>query len=137
MVLIPSGKSRRMAATCIGSCRSGLGSGTPRARGLRTASTSYSRWFTKNHVDLWAMRETGDLFRKVNHEPVRLTSGPLNFISPQANADGTKIYAVGEQPRSELVRYDAKSGQFLPYLGGMSISDVGFSPDGQWLAYSI
>ncbi len=82
------------------------------------------------------MRETGDLFRKVNHEPVRLTSGPLNFISPQANADGTKIYAVGEQPRSELVRYDAKSGQFLPYLGGMSISDVSFSPDGQWVAYS-
>jgi serine/threonine protein kinase/Tol biopolymer transport system component len=90
----------------------------------------------QGHVDLWAMREKDDLFHKVNREPVRLTSGPLNFISPQANADGTKIYAVGEQPRTELVRYDAKSGQFLPYLGGMSIGDVSFSPDGQWVAYA-
>jgi hypothetical protein len=45
------------------------------------------------------------------------------------------IYAVGEQPRAELVRYDAKSGQFLPYLDGASITDVSFSPDGHWLAY--
>jgi Tol biopolymer transport system component len=42
---------------------------------------------------------------------------------------------VGEQPRAELVRYDAKSGQFLPYLDGASITDVSFSPDGHWLAY--
>jgi Tol biopolymer transport system component len=34
-----------------------------------------------------------------------------------------------------LVRYDAKSGQFLPYLDGASISEVSFSPDGQWVAY--
>ncbi len=50
-------------------------------------------------------------------------------------ADGKKIYAVGVQPRAELVRYDAKSGQFLPYLEGASITDVSFSRDGQWLAY--
>jgi serine/threonine protein kinase len=90
----------------------------------------------QNHADLWAIREKGDLFHKVDHQPVRLTSGPLNFRSPQANADGTKIYAVGEQPRAELVRYDAKSAQFVPYLGGASVTDVNFSPDGQWVAYT-
>jgi eukaryotic-like serine/threonine-protein kinase len=90
----------------------------------------------QNHVDLWAIREKGDLFNKVDHQPVRLTSGPLNFKSPQANADGSKIYAVGEQPRAELVRYDAKSAQFVPYLGGASVTDVSFSPDGQWVAYA-
>jgi Tol biopolymer transport system component len=34
-----------------------------------------------------------------------------------------------------LVRYDAKSAQFQPYLGGASISEVSFSPDSQWVAY--
>ena len=89
----------------------------------------------QNRMDLWAIREKGDLFHKVDHRPVRLTSGPMGFNGPQPSVDGKKIYAVGVQPRAELVRYDAKSGQFLPYLEGASISDVSFSRDGQWLAY--
>ena len=92
--------------------------------------------FHQNRMELWAIREKGDLFHKVDHRPMRLTSGPMSFEAAQPSADGKKIYAVGEQPRAELVRYDAKSGQFLPYLGGASISDVSFSSDGQWLAYS-
>jgi Tol biopolymer transport system component len=86
-------------------------------------------------MDLWAVREKGDLFHRVDHRPVRLTSGPMSFNSPQPSPDGKTIYAVGVQPRAEMVRYDAKSRQFLPYLGGASISDISFSPDGQWLAY--
>src|SRR5262249_43452963 len=27
-------------------------------------------------------------------------------------------------------------GQFLPYLGGASIDDISFSPDGHWVAYA-
>jgi Tol biopolymer transport system component len=34
-----------------------------------------------------------------------------------------------------LTRYDAKSGQFLPYLGGASVTEASFSRDGQWVAY--
>ena len=90
----------------------------------------------QNRMDLWAIREKGDVFHKVDYRPVRLTSGPMSFEAPRPSVDGKKIYAVGEQPRAELVRYDAKSGQFLPYLGGAPISDVSFSPDGQWLTYS-
>ena len=91
--------------------------------------------FRQNRMDLWAVREKGDVFHKVDPRPVRLTSGPMSFNGPQPSPDGKKIYAVGVQPRAEMVRYDAKSGQFLPYLGGASISDISFSPDGQWLAY--
>jgi dipeptidyl aminopeptidase/acylaminoacyl peptidase len=49
--------------------------------------------------------------------------------------DGKRIFAIGEQSRGELERFDAKSGQFVPYLAGVSASDVGFSRDGQWVAY--
>jgi eukaryotic-like serine/threonine-protein kinase len=85
--------------------------------------------------DLWAVREKEDFFHKENHAPVQLTSGPLSFHSPQPSLDGKRIFTIGEQPRGELERFDAKSGEFVPYLAGVSISDVSFSRDGQWVAY--
>jgi Tol biopolymer transport system component len=88
-----------------------------------------------SRVDLWAVRERGDLFHKVDRRPFPLTSGPMNFEAPQPSADGKKIFAVGDQLRGELSRYDTKSGQFVPYLEGISARDVSFSSDGQWVAY--
>jgi eukaryotic-like serine/threonine-protein kinase len=88
-----------------------------------------------SHDDLWVIRETGDFFHKISHKPVRLTAGPLSLESPQPSADGKKIFVVGTQMRAELVRYDAKSSQFLPYLGGMSVQNVDFSRDGKWVSY--
>jgi Tol biopolymer transport system component len=38
-------------------------------------------------------------------------------------------------PLGELVRYDAKSKQFLPYLSGISAIQLGLSKDGRWVAY--
>jgi eukaryotic-like serine/threonine-protein kinase len=87
-------------------------------------------------ADLWAVREKGDWLHKVDKRPVQLTAGPLGFISPQPSADGKKLFAVGVQWHAELARYDKKSGQFVPYLGGISAADVSFSTDGQWVAYS-
>jgi Tol biopolymer transport system component len=86
-------------------------------------------------ADLWAIREKSDLFHKKNLEPVQLTAGPLNFYAPQPSLDGKRIYAIGEQPRSELVRYDSKSRQFQPYLDGISARSLSFSRDGHWVAY--
>ena len=42
----------------------------------------------------------------------------------------------GAQPRSELVRYDTGAKQFVPFLGGISATDVAFSRDGKWVAFS-
>jgi len=42
---------------------------------------------------------------------------------------------VGVQRRGELIRYDVKSKQFQPYLGGMSADWVDFSRDSSWIAY--
>ena len=85
--------------------------------------------------DLWAIREKGDLLHKVSHEPMRLTAGPLNFQAPQPSVDGKKIFSVGSQQRSELVRYDSKAAQFVPFFGGISATQTNFSRDGQWLSY--
>src|SRR5204862_6691544 len=42
---------------------------------------------------------------------------------------------MGQQTRGELVRYDAKSRQFLPFLAGISASEADFSRDGHLVTY--
>ncbi len=91
--------------------------------------------FRGGRSDIWAIREKGDVFHKLDPQPVQLTAGPLSFYSPQPSIDGKKIFVIGVQPRAELVRFDTKSGQFVSYLGGISATSVTFSGDVQWLAY--
>ncbi len=91
--------------------------------------------FHNGRSDIWAIREKGDLLHKISSEPVQLTSGPLSFHSPQPSLDGKRIFVIGEQARAELVRYDAKSAQFVSFLGGISATNVNFSRDGQWVCY--
>ncbi len=66
---------------------------------------------------------------------MQLTNGPLSFFGPTPSIDSKKLFVVGAQGRGELVRYDRKSGQFVPYLEGISADNVDFSRDGQWLTY--
>lgn len=75
--------------------------------------------------------------RSVFHSdaPVQLTTGPLSFQTPLPSLDGKKLFVIGEQPRVELVRYDAKAKQFVPFPLGISAGDVEVSRDGQWIAY--
>src|SRR6185369_7587871 len=60
---------------------------------------------------------------------------PLNFSSPVFAADGKILFVAGEQRRGQLMRYDKKSHQFVPYLSGVSAERVGVSPDSEWAAY--
>jgi serine/threonine protein kinase/Tol biopolymer transport system component len=85
--------------------------------------------------NLWAIREKASLFRKAGRDPVQLTYGPLDFWSPIPSKDGKRIFAGGTQFRGELVRYDAKSGHFVPYLSGISAEWVEFSRDEAWVLY--
>jgi Tol biopolymer transport system component len=84
---------------------------------------------------LWALREKGSLFRRATSEPVQLTTGPMNLGRPVPSKDGKKLFVVGGLPRGQLVRYDSKSHEFLPYLSGISAEGVDFSRDGAWVAY--
>lgn len=84
--------------------------------------------------DLWALPENSGMFRQ-SAAPVQLTNGPLSYESPVASRDGKQIFAVGSKKRGELIRYDTKSGQFAPYLSGISAVESRVSPDGMWLLY--
>jgi Tol biopolymer transport system component len=65
-----------------------------------------------------------------------LTTGPGNIFSPAPSRDGKKLFAIQGASQGELVRYDAQSQQFLPYLSGISGFKLDFSKDGQWVAYT-
>jgi DNA-binding winged helix-turn-helix (wHTH) protein/WD40 repeat protein len=86
-------------------------------------------------TDIWALRGRTGFFWKGNAEPVQLTAGPLNFRSPVSSVDGKRLFVLGEQRRGELLRFESKSGQFVPYLRGISAQDVDVSKDDQWVAY--
>jgi len=85
-------------------------------------------------TDLWVLRESKGWWHADN-QPVQLTAGPLSLALPLPSKDGSKLFALGAKMRGELVRYEPKASQFVPYLGGISALDVAFSKDGNWAAY--
>ncbi len=87
------------------------------------------------NTELWAVREPRWGLIGSHAAPVRLTEGPLNVWAPVFSTDGRKIFAVVQQRRGELVRYDPTSQSFVLYLNGISADHVEFSPDAQWIAY--
>jgi len=84
---------------------------------------------------LWAIREKSGLLHRRDPAPVPLTNGPSMMISPVPSRYGKKLFAIQANTQGQLVRYDAKSQQFVPYLSGISAIRLGFSKDGQWVAY--
>jgi Tol biopolymer transport system component len=86
-------------------------------------------------TNIWIVRERSAWWRKVSHEPVQLAVGPMQLSNPVPSPDGKRLFALGTHPRAELVRYDLKSGEFVPYMGGISAGDLEFSRDGKWVTY--
>ncbi len=90
-----------------------------------------------DRVDLWATSHARRFFwQKPDEKPIQLTAGPLNFVVPLPSKDGKQLFAIGQSPRAEVVRYDSHSRQFVPYLSGISAEGLVFSRDGQWVAYT-
>jgi Tol biopolymer transport system component/DNA-binding winged helix-turn-helix (wHTH) protein len=81
---------------------------------------------------LWALSERRSWIQP-RAKPVQLTNGPLDFWLPVPSKDGKKIFAMGGLPRSEVLQFDGRS--FVPFLGGVSASDLAFSADGKRVAY--
>jgi len=103
--------------------------------------TSDDRYFiflnqspTGNNV--WAMREPTGLLRWRSLAPVQLTTGPLSFDAMTLSPNGKKLFVDASQGRAELVRYDHKSQQFVPFLSGISAGELDFSRDSKWVTYA-
>jgi Tol biopolymer transport system component len=89
---------------------------------------------TASQSDIWLLPMETAIFSRPGN-PIRLTNGPLPYSRPCSSRDGKRIFVFGTKARGELVRYDLKSKQFVPFLGGISATDPTFSRDGRWVAY--
>jgi Tol biopolymer transport system component/DNA-binding winged helix-turn-helix (wHTH) protein len=85
--------------------------------------------------DIWAVRAKERWWQKASQKPVQLTAGPMSFSRPVVSKDGKRIFVLGEKLRGELVLYDGKANQFVPYLAGVSAVGLAFSRDGNWVSY--
>jgi eukaryotic-like serine/threonine-protein kinase len=92
-------------------------------------------YFFLSGPNVWATRELAGLFHRRSSAPVQLTTGPLAFNAMAPSPDGKKLFVDAVQNRAELVRYDPKSHQFVPFLSGISAGELDFSRDGQWVTY--
>lgn len=83
----------------------------------------------------YVIPEKVSLLHRPRGGPVKLPGGPVEYGLPQPCPGGKKLFALGKIFRSELMRYDSKSRQFVPYILGISPHQVDASRDGQWVTY--
>jgi Tol biopolymer transport system component len=86
--------------------------------------------------NLFALAESARRFEGKRYEkPVRLTEGAISFSRPVPAADSKKLWTLGLNIRGAVVKYEPTSGKYVPFLSGISASDLDFSADGQWVTY--
>jgi eukaryotic-like serine/threonine-protein kinase len=91
--------------------------------------------YTPAGWNLWATRESAGILQRHSSTPFQLTTGPSSFGSLAPSPDRKKLFVAGRQGRGELVRYDARSHQFVQFLSGISAGELDFSRDGKWVTY--
>ncbi len=87
-------------------------------------------------IRLWVMPERASLFGRGSSAPVRLGDDTRGFGWPVSSRDGRKLFVIGTEQSGELVRYDAREQEFVPYLNGVEARWVTFSPDRKWVAFT-
>ncbi|MGA8621153.1 MAG: protein kinase [Candidatus Sulfotelmatobacter sp.] len=88
----------------------------------------------QSNRQIWALPQKTGIFHSQS-KPIQLTFSPLSLSSPLPSKDGRKLFVIGQSYRGELERFDPKSRQFSPFLGGISAEYLAFSKDSQWVAY--
>jgi Tol biopolymer transport system component/DNA-binding winged helix-turn-helix (wHTH) protein len=87
-------------------------------------------------IALWALRESRS-FPWLRYTPTQITFPPINFDDPLPSRDGHFLYANGGfSQQIDVVRFDPASHQFKPVVPGFDVTEVEYSPDGQWMLYS-
>jgi Tol biopolymer transport system component/DNA-binding winged helix-turn-helix (wHTH) protein len=82
--------------------------------------------------DLWRMRG------KDRSSATKLTNGPLRYEAPITDrGSGHRIFFLGLDTHSELLRFSRERGEFLPTNNFLSQANrVNFSRDRQWVAWT-
>ncbi|HXJ91524.1 MAG TPA: hypothetical protein VMT20_01420 [Terriglobia bacterium] len=83
-------------------------------------------------VSLWIIKEPTGWFSK----PIQLITDLNGIKGFTLSKDGKRIFVLASGVgHGELVRYDPKAGEFSPYLSGIPVGEMDYSPDGAWVAY--
>ncbi|HTM38381.1 MAG TPA: winged helix-turn-helix domain-containing protein [Terriglobales bacterium] len=98
-----------------------------------SSSGQIRRWETFA-TQLWAFREQADIISS-SKKLFRLTAGPMSMASPLPTPESKKLFALAQHQRGQLVRFDREVRQFVPFLQGISATDVDISRDRQWVVY--
>ena len=85
--------------------------------------------------DIWVLREKSGLLHPASRDPQPVTAGPLSYFNPAPALTGSRLFVIGEQQRAQLQHLDSKSGQFVPFLDGISAGEIDLSRDGKWVVY--
>ncbi|HWZ51443.1 MAG TPA: winged helix-turn-helix domain-containing protein [Granulicella sp.] len=81
--------------------------------------------------DLWQLRG------KELSPASKLTNGPLRYEAPITERSGHRIFFLGLDTRSELLRYSKERKEFLPENNFLAQANrVDFSRDGHWVAWT-
>lgn len=94
---------------------------------------SKSEGFTRLRV----IREADVLNGRIDRS-AQLTTAPLDFLGASPSPDGSRLFAIGQQKRGELMQYDRASGKFVTWMAGLSAEGLAFSKDGSqvvWCSY--
>jgi serine/threonine protein kinase/Tol biopolymer transport system component len=92
-------------------------------------------WKLDGRKDLWAMREKAGWFQGARHKPVQLSAGPIELGNVAPSRDGKTLFTTGTLSRGEMMRFDAQTQRFTPFLPEISAERVNYSRDGAWMAY--
>jgi Tol biopolymer transport system component len=98
--------------------------------------TADGRWFVFQSAhdgvdDLW------QLHGKDLSAATKLTNGPLSYEAPITGRSGHRIFFLGLDTRSELLRFSRERKEFLPENNFLSqASRVDFSRDRQWVVWT-
>jgi DNA-binding winged helix-turn-helix (wHTH) protein/Tol biopolymer transport system component len=84
---------------------------------------------------VYAIRANRRFPRAFEGPPVQIYSTPLDFSSLAPDPGNKRVFFAAGQERRELMRYDARHGQFAQFLSGVQGQWVSYSKDGEWIAY--
>ena len=88
----------------------------------------------ENHFQIWAYREGQGPLPTLSRQPFPLISGAISYRSPLFSGDGNRIFVRAEDPKGELVQYNARSHALVPLLPALSARMIAFSLDRHWIA---